>query len=152
MAGGAVNPLFIVNFHIDDIDPDLRLKHHSVSDEGNKEDARRWTLVITCPNNNVTRIPMQVYAVLKPMEGRLKKAPRRVVAQKRRFVEATSTSEAPILAALPQVPINEEQNDIDRHIELYKLGCANKARRIGLAWIKAMIKAQRIEGDLPPED
>ena len=94
---------------------------------------------------------MRVYAVLKPMEGRLKKT-RRVVAQKRRIDQVSSTSAAPISPALPPTAPNEGQSDIERDIELLKMACANKARKHGPAWVKAMIKAQRLEGDLPPED
>ena len=101
---------------------------------------------------------MQVYAVLKPMEGRLKKAPRRVVAPKRKIDEMSNNSSAaiPILAATAVSPAaaepNYDQNNFDQDIDLFKRGCANKARKFGPAWVKAMINAQRLEGHLPPED
>lgn len=98
---------------------------------------------------------MQVYAVLKPMEGRLKKAPRRVVAPKRKIDEVSNNSTAPIpiLAAVSAAAEpNYDQNNFDQDIDLFKRGCANKARKFGPAWVKAMINAQRLEGHLPPED
>ena len=93
---------------------------------------------------------MQVYSVLKPIEGRLKKTPRRA-ALKRRIDQVSSSSTAPISSAAPQAARNEEHNNFDHDIEMFKNGCVNKARKYGQAWVKAMIAAQRLEGHLPPE-
>ena len=98
---------------------------------------------------------MQVYAVLKPMEGRLKKAPRRVVALKRKIDEVSNNPPATIstTAVVPQaVAPSDEQNNFDQDIELLKMIYANKARKLGPAWVKATINAQSLEGYLPHED
>ena len=101
---------------------------------------------------------MRVYSVLKPTEGRLKKAPGRVVAaQKRKInqISADPTASIPTKTALPSVTVaapNNELNNFDQDLDLFKRGCANKAQKFGHAWLKAMIKAQREEGLLPPEN
>ena len=93
---------------------------------------------------------MQVYAVLKPMEGRLKKAPRRVVALKRKIDEVSNNPPATVVSQA--IPPNDEQNNFDQDIELLKMIYANKARKLGPAWVKATINAQSLEGYLPHED
>ena len=90
----------------------------------------------------------------------MKKAPGRVVAaQKRKFEQVSGTPPAapmPIMAAVPPVaaapPLSDDHNNFDKDLDLFKRGCANKARKYGSAWLKAMIKAQREEGLLPPEN
>jgi len=86
----------------------------------------------------------------------LKKAPGRVVAQKRKIeqVSGPSASPMPIMAAAPPVAVAPpgDHNNFDKDLDLFKRGCANKAQKFGHAWLKAMIKAQREEGLLPPEN
>ena len=53
------------------------------SDLGNNEVARRWVLRVRYPTGPEVTIPLQVMASLKRIEGRLKKAPRRVPMKRR---------------------------------------------------------------------
>ena len=86
----------------------------------------------------------------------MKKAPGRIVAQKRKIeqVSGTSTASIPTKVALPPVTVAPpgDHNNFDKDLDLFKRGCANKAQKFGHAWLKAMIKAQREEGLLPPEN
>ena len=121
-----------------------------LSDEGNKEDARRWSLMVRCQEGPEIPIPLRVYSVLKRVEGRLKKVPGRFAPQKRRIDEAATSSAIPAAAAAaaPQEGADEEQKDI----ELLLAGYKKKVRRMSPELRKAMIKVAILEGDLPPEN
>ena len=123
----------------------------TLSDKGNKEDARRWNLMVRCREGPEIPIPLRVYSVLKRVEGRLKKVPGRYGPQKRRIEEATSSSAIPAAAssaAALQQGDDEEQKDI----ELLLAGYKNKVRRMSPDLRKAMIQVAIAEGDLPPEN
>ena len=51
--------------------------------EGNKEEARRWVLRVRYATGREVAIPLQVMKTLKKIEGRLRKAPRRVPMKRR---------------------------------------------------------------------
>ena len=119
-----------------------------LSDEGNKEDARRWVLRVRYPTGPDLSIPLQVMASLKKIEGRLKKAPRRVPRKRPNSDVGAPGPSRPRAAAgaPPAVGLAAVNEDDENDIRLLLRASENKFRRMSPDMRKLKIKEYLLKG------
>ena len=114
-----------------------------ISDSGSTEEARRWVLKVRCHDDDEVRIPMQVYASLKRVEGRNVKATGRVDTRRRRQPPVSVRSQPPVAAAASSSSGNNEEME---EVELLRRGYQSKVMRMSRDMRRLKLQEFRLRG------